>query len=196
MDLEALKRGWRQETLDRECADVREEEIMQVIDSRAKEVRRRVRRRLRRETRYYLGGLFIALASFAVEPSLVKALYAFGVILLFGVLIGTLRYAEARVVDAPVDGSLRVTLLGLSARVEWTRRAYLAAYMVFVASAVAVLVVLAYGQWGEGWLLAAGLALGAGALAWSYSSGRRYVGRIFGRYDAELASCLEELDRA
>ena len=193
MDLEAIKRCWREEA--GELLPLLEEgPVLRMVTDRATDLRRRVRNRLRREAYYYLPTMAVVVASLVSEFTARRLAGAAAVALLLGAVVWTLWRAQSQIEDTPLDRSMRETLIDLGSKVEAAGRAYLAAYVaLFVVSAIA-LVGFVWWRHGSSSLLAGAAALGVIAVVWSHRSGRAYVERMFRRFHVEVIECLRQLE--
>ncbi len=193
MDIESIERCWREEAL---VLPPRLEEgtVRQMIETRASDLRRAVRGRLRREAGYYLPIMVVSMTGMLAGFSLNRLMAALVVVVLLAVVIAALRFAERRIEDAPVDGSVREVLGRLASQVDAAGRIYVAVYVAVFVGAAAVLTAFIWLRHGAGWPLAATLAGSALAVLWSHQSGNRYVQGMFRRYRAELADCLRQLE--
>jgi hypothetical protein len=193
MDLEWIGSCWREQT-NAVPAQLEKETVMRMLVNRTTDLRRQVRRRLRREASYYLPLMGVLAASVVGGFTFNRVLAAASVVLMIGAVIGTLRWAERRIEDAPLDRSLREALTDLRSKLDEAARAYVTVYVaVFVISSIILLAVV-WQQSGAGPLLAAGLAVAALSVVWAYRSGQGYVEHMFRRYRVDLSECLRQLE--
>lgn len=193
MDLESMKRCWRDEGGVGPLL-LQEEPVMRLLTSRATDLRREVRRRLRREAGYYVPIMAVS-AMGLVGGFTVSRMLAAGtmVLMLLGVM-ATLWRAERRMEETPLDRSLREALIDLLSKVDAAGRTYVAAYVAFFAVSAAILLGAVWWRNGVGQLFAGVLVVAVLAVIWSYRSGHRYVDRMFRRYRFDLSECLHQLE--
>jgi hypothetical protein len=173
------------------------EQLMQVIKARQESVRKRVQRMLRQEMWNYVVIVLGVLTTVFLKDGVWKGLIGTAVVAgLIGMVLMTLLYKERRLSRAPMGGSLKEALSGLLAMVDSTARAYLAAYMVLMVTALGMLVGVAVWKFGVGFFSLVVLVACAAGVAWAYRSGQAYVRRMFGRYRRELMECLQEVEAA
>jgi hypothetical protein len=192
MDLDWIERCWRDQD---EAPRLEERNVMRMIEARTRELRRDVRRRLRREAGYYTPILIVtvvALVSGDVTPN--RLIAAASVALLLGGIMTTLSLAERSIESAPLDQCLRESLGRLMSQIEFAGRAYVLAYVAMFVVAGIALVGFVWSRRGVGVPLALTVGASALAVAWSVQSGRAYVERMFRRYRAGLAECLNQLE--
>jgi hypothetical protein len=115
MDLESIKRCWREETQS-VPPRLEEETAMRMLTNRAIDLRRQVRRRLRREAGYYVPMLAVSAASLAGGFTSNRMLAAIVVVVMLGAVMTTLWWAEHRTKEAPLDRSLREALIDLGSK--------------------------------------------------------------------------------
>lgn len=194
MDLDALKVCWQREPRERGHAPVDERMLSEWLHARATEVQRGVRRRLRREAGYYLPVIAASAVTLMSGVTVGHLLAAGALAVMFGGILGALWYSARIVAEVPLDQAVGDVLTELRQRIEFARRAYLAAYVViFVGSAVAM-AWLVWWRHGFGLALVTTVAAGLAAVAFAYWSGRAYVARMFDRDRAEVTECLRQLD--
>lgn len=170
-------------------------ELMQVIEARRENVRKRVQRRLRREMWNYSAPVGAVLVTVFLKNGVWKGLIGTAVVAgLLGIVLLTLFYEERRLTRAPMGGSLKESLRGLLAMLDSTARAYLAAYMVVMVAGLGMLVGVAIWKTGVGFFSMVVLAACAAGVVWAYRSGHAYLRRMFGNYRRELVACLRELE--
>jgi hypothetical protein len=193
MEIEWVERCWREQA---GVLPPRLEEgtVLQMIETRASDLRRAVRGRLRREARYYLPIMVVSMAGLLAGFSLDRLMAALVVAALLVVVIVALRLAERRIEEAPVDLSMKDALGRLASELDAAGRIYVAVYVAVFAGAAAALTAFIGLRHGAGWPLAAALAGSVLAVAWSRWSGKRYVDGMFRRHRAELADCLRQLE--
>jgi len=193
MDFESIERCWREQA---EALPPRLEEgtVRLMIEARTKDLRQAVRARLRREAGYYLPMAVISMTGLLAGFSLNRLAAVLVVLALLGAVMVALRWAERRIREAPVDGSVREALGRLASEVDAAGRIYVAAYVTVFAGTAVVLTGYVWLRHGAGWPLAATLAGSALAVLWSHRSGNRYVEGMFRRYRAELSDCLRQLE--
>ena len=193
MDLESIKRCWREETQSLPPL-LEEETVMRMLANRATDLRRQVRGRLRREAGYYVPIMAVPAVSLLGGFTLNRMLAAAAVVLMLAAVMATLWWAERRIEEAPLDRSLRQALTDLGSKVDAAGRAYVAVYVaLFVVSAV-ILIGLVWWRNGVGPLFAGTLVMAALAVMWSWRSGRGYVEQMFRRYRVDLSECLRQLE--
>jgi hypothetical protein len=193
MDLESIKRCWREETQSLPPL-LEEETVMRMLTNRATDLRGQVRRRLRREAGYYVPIMAVSAVSLVGGFTPNRLLAAAAVVLMLGAVMATLWWAERRIEEAPLDRSLREALTDLGSKVDAAGRAYVAVYVaLFVVSAV-ILLGLVWWRNGVGPLFAGTLVMAALAVVWSWRSGRGYVEQMFRRYRLDLSDCLRQLE--
>lgn len=174
-----------------------EEQLMRVIEARQEGVRKRVQRMLRREMWNYAVIAMGILITIFLKNGVWKGLIGTAVFAgLLGMVILTLLHKERQLSRAPMGGSLKEVLRGLLAMLDSTARAYLAAYMVLMVTALGMLVGVAIWKFGAGILSLAVLVGCAAGVVWAYRSGQAYVRRMFEKYRRELEECLQELEVA
>ncbi len=193
MDIEWVERCWREQA---EVLPPRLEEgtVRSMIEARTKDLRQAVRARLRREAGYYLPIAVISMSGLLAGFSRNRLAAALVVAALLGAVMAALRWAERRIQDAPVDGSVREALGRLASEVDVAGRIYVAVYVAVFGATAAVLTTFVWLRHGAGWPLAATLAGSALAVLWSRQSGNRYVEGMFRRHRAELADCFRQLE--
>ena len=171
------------------------EELMHVIEVRRDSVRKRVQRRLRWEMWNYVAPVVIVLTTIFLKNGVRKGLIGTAVVAgLLGIMFVTLLYQERQLSRAPMAGSLKESLGGLLAILDSTARAYLAAYMVLMVTALGMLVGMAVWKFGVGLFSLVVLVACAAGVAWAYRSGQAYVRRMFGMYRRELVECLQVVE--
>jgi hypothetical protein len=194
MDLDALKVCWQREPRAHEHAPVDKRMLNEWLHARASAVQRDVRRRLRREAGYYLPVL-AASAVTLVDGSTGSRLLTSGALAaLFGGIMGALWYSARLVAEVRLDRALGEVLVELRQRIEFARRAYLAAYVVMFVGSAAGMAWLVWWRHGFGFGFAATLAAGVAAVAYACWSGEAYVARMFDRDRAEVSAYLRQLD--
>jgi hypothetical protein len=193
MDLESMKRCWREETQSLPPL-LEEETVMRMLTNRTTDLRRQVRRRLRREAGYYVPILAVSVVSLVGGFTLNRLLAAAAVLLMLGTVMATLWWAERRIDEAPLDRSLREALTDLESKVDAAGRAYVAVYVALFVASAAILLALVWSRNGVGLLFAGTLVMAALAVLWSWRSGRSYVERMFRRYRVDLSECLDQLE--
>jgi uncharacterized protein YneF (UPF0154 family) len=193
MDIDAIKQCWRQDAQSLPPA-LEEETVMRMLADRTTDLRRQVRRRLRREGGYYLPLMAVMAASLAGGFTLNRVLAVCTVVFMIGGVMVTLRWAERRLEDAPLDRSLRDALTDIGSKLDAACRAYVAAYVVFFVVSSLILLGVIWWRNGVGSLFAGSLVIAALAVVWAYRSGRGYVERMFRRYRVDLSECLRQLD--
>ena len=193
MDLESMKRCWRDETA-ASPPQLQEEPVMRILTSRAADLRRDVRRRLRREAGYYVPIMAVSAMGLVGGFTLNRMLAVGTMAAMIGGVMATLWWAEHRIDETPLDRSLRQALIDLRSKVDAAGRAYVAVYVaLFILSAIALLCAVWWRN-GVGQLFAGALVLAVLAVIWSYRSGCGYVDRMFRRYRADLSECLNQLE--
>jgi hypothetical protein len=193
MDLESIKRCWREET--RSLPPLLEEEtVMRMLTNRTTDLRGKVRRRLRREAGYYVPIMVVSAVSLVGGFTLNRLLAAAAVLLMLGAVMATLWWAERRIDEAPLDRSLREALTDLESKVDAAGRAYVAVYVALFVASAAILLALVWWRNGVGLLFAGTLVMAALAVLWSWRSGRSYVEQMFRRYRVDLSECLRQLE--
>ena len=197
-EADALRQLWQEDSRRLTINPLGKEELMTLLQTRAADVRTRTVRRVRREIRIYLVILLIPVANLVLQYkfSWKAILGTLGVSFFMGLVIAVLAYKEHQLQTLPLMGSLRESILALLSGIDSTTRLYMIAYMICIVIPTAALEAFLF--WKHGLTLGQIVALIAGVafVVWSYFSGRAYLERSFGRYRAELASCLAELDRA
>jgi hypothetical protein len=193
MDIESIERCLREEA-GAPLPRLEEGAVLRMIETRRAEVRRAVQGRLRREAGYYLPMMAIPLTGLLAGFSAPRLMAALVVVILLGAVVATLWRAERRVQEAPFDGSVREALGQLASEVDAASRTYLAVYVSLFALTGVALTGFVWWRHGVGWPLVGTLAGSVLAVAWSHSSGTRYVARMFRRHRAELADCLSQLE--
>jgi hypothetical protein len=193
MNLEGIERCWREE-ISAPSPQLAEETVMLMLTRREADLRRDVKRRLRREAGYYLPIMAISIGSFLGGFTVNRVLGAAAIVIMLGGVVATLWWAERRLEDTPLDRSLREALTDLGQKVDAAGRAYVGIYVVLFVVSATILLGLVWWRYGTGQLFAGGVVLAALAILWSYQSGRRYVERMFRRYQLELAECLRQLE--
>ncbi len=195
MNLDELKKNWKQES----AAQAREkqlskEEIMQLLQDKSTDIRRKIRRRLRTEISYYVIILVLLLTNALQGLNLTKVLYLGFILLLFGMLIATLSHKSRQLRSVQLTGSLRESLTYMIGKLDSTMKSYMAAYMALMVSMVVLLEFFMVAKHsGEPATVLLWLAGGFITIALSYWCGKGYVRRILGKYKVQLVSCLEEL---
>jgi hypothetical protein len=173
--------------------EVPQGELMNLIQSRANDVQRRVSRRLRREISYYFICIGVTLPQFLYKPS-PKAFAFFGVFLVLqGILIFILHRKSREMAMAQPTGSTLQWVDELCERLTHTSRSYLHAYMFFVGVSVTLiaLVVAVKLSW-SAWAYVV-IAAAVVAIVLTYRGGTRYLECMFGRYRAELLGYRRQL---
>ena len=167
---------------------------MELLESSAAEVRRAVRRRLRREAGAYVPTLTVIVMTFWGATGWLRLGALALLVATIGGIVVTLLRSERAMARAPLDRSLRDVLSDLLARIDVAARRYHLAYVAVFVAIVPVCIALVYARQGTGPWLAVSLLAGAGAIAWSYYSGRAYVRHKLQRWRQHLAQCLRELE--
>ena len=193
MDLEVVKRCWREDT-ESSLPPLKEETVMRMLTNRAADLRRQVRGRLRQEAVYYAPLIAVLAASLVSGFTLNRVLAACTVVLMIGAVMATLWWAQHRIDEAPLDRSLHEALVDLRTKVDAASRAYVSVYVGFFVLSAAILLGVVWWRNGLGPLFAGFLAMSVLAVVWSYRSGRGYVARMFRRYRFDLAECLRQLE--
>jgi hypothetical protein len=193
MDLESIKRCWREETQSLP-PPLEEETVMRMLTKRTTDLRGQVRRRLRREAAYYVPIMGVSAVSLVGGFTLNRLLAATAVLLMLGAVMATLWWAERRIDEAPLNRSLREALTDLESKVDAAGRAYVAVYVALFVASAAILLALVWWRNGLGLLFAGTSVMGALAVLWSWRSGRRYVEQMFRRYRVDLSECLRQLE--
>jgi hypothetical protein len=195
MNLDELKKNWKQEASAQASEkQLTKEEIMQLLHDKTTDIRRKIRRRLHTEISYYVIILAIVLPHATQGLNLAKGLYLGFMVLLVGVVIATLSYKSRQLRSVHLTGSLHQSLTYMIWRLESTMKTYMAAYMAFIVSMIALLEAFMVSRHsGEHATIALWLTGGLITIVLSYWCGRGYVQRILGRYKGQLISCLNEL---
>jgi hypothetical protein len=193
MDLESVKRRWREDT-EALLPSLEEETVMRMLSNRAADLRRQVRRRLRREAGYYAPMMAVSAASLVGGFTLNRLLAASTVVFMLGVVMAALWWAQRRIDEMPLDRSLREALSDLGRKVDTAGRAYVTVYVAFFAVSSAILLAVVLWRNGVGPLFAGVLTIAVLAVAWSYKSGRGYVEHMFRRDRVDLSECLRQLE--
>lgn len=195
MNLDELKKGWKQPSVAEARGELlSKEEIMQLLQNKATDIRRNIRRRLRTEISYYIVILAIVLPNAIQGLNLAKVLFLGFMLLLVGMLIAVLSYKSRQLRSAHLTSSLRESLIYMIGKLDSTMKTYMAAYMAFIVSMIVLLEFFMVAKHrGEPTTVFLWLAGGFITIALSYWCGRGYVRRILGRYKVQLVDCLEEL---
>ncbi len=169
-----------------------------MIQSRATDIRQRTAQRVRAESYTYLVMVLFPVLMWAMNgrSTLRTLLAGLGVLATLAPILGVLAYKEYRLRTLPLGGSLRQSLAALLAAIDSTSRYYLATYMVCVVVGIGSAEGLLLWSRGATWFSAIALIAGAAIAFWAWRSGQAYARRMFGRYRAELTSCLDELEAA
>jgi hypothetical protein len=168
--------------------------LTRILARKAADVRRDARRRLRREASCYVSLLAVSIVSLADGFAFKKLAMMGGLGVLIGGIAAALWYGERRLARVPLTGTVRETLAELVSTLHAAGRAYLAAYVALFVVTASIGVSVVWSRYGFAPGFVAALALGVGAVVWSYRSGRAYVDRMFRDDRAELAACLRQLE--
>jgi len=193
MDLESMKRCWRDEA-GAVPLQLQEEPVMRILTSRTADLRRDVRRRLRREAGYYVPIMAVSAMGLVGGFTVNRMLAASTVVLMVLGVMATLWWAERRIEETPLDRSLRQALIDLRSKVDAAGHAYVAVYVALFAVSAVILLGAVWWRNGLGQLFGGVFVLAILAVIWSYRSGRGYVDRMFRRYRADLSECLNQLE--
>jgi hypothetical protein len=172
--------------------EVPREELMNLIQSRANDIQRRISKRLRMEISSYFVSVAVTLP-FLYKPS-TKAFGFFGVFLLLqGILILVLHRKSREMALAQPTGSTLQWIDELSERLIHTSRSYLRAYLFFVAGSVTLIAVVVAVKLSSTFWTSVVIAAAAGAIALTYWGAVRYLECMFGRYREELLGYRRQL---
>ncbi|HEU5180051.1 MAG TPA: hypothetical protein VFW45_04630 [Candidatus Polarisedimenticolia bacterium] len=194
-DLDVLKQVWKA-AVPQGATRIGGEEVRSMIQSRTADIRQRTIRRVRAESYNYLALAVIPvlMLSLGGRSTSRTILASIGVLATLAPILGVLAYKEYRLRTLTASGSLRESLAALVAAIDSTSRFYFATYMICVAVGIASAAGFLLWHHPASWLTAGVLIAGAAFAGWAWRSGRAYARRMFGRYRAELTSCLEELE--
>lgn len=193
MDLESMRRCWR-DVPDASTLQLEEEPVMRMLAERTVDLQREVRRRLRREAGYYVPIVAVSAMSLVGGLTLNRMLAVGTVVVMIGGVIATLWWAERRIEETPLDGSLRQALIELRSELDAAGRAYVTVYVALFIVSAFILVGAVWWRNGAGQLFAGALVLSVLSVLWSHRSGRGYVDRMFHRYRTDLSECLNQLE--
>ena len=195
IELDELRQIWNATPESGASQPLSGEQVIQVIEARQESVRKRMQRTLRQEMlNYVVIGPGILIAVF-LKNGMWKGLVGTTIFVgLSGMVFFTLLFKERQLSRAPMAGSLKEALGELLAMVDSTARAYLAAYMALMVTALAMLVGVAVWKIGVGFFSLLVLVACAAGVMWAYRSGQAYVRRMFGKYRRELRECLKEVE--
>ena len=193
MDLDTFKREWQNRAAGTATV-LKGAEVMTMVRQETMEIGRRVRQRLRSEAAVYVAIVVgtIATTIGGTTESRVAAILVTALVV--GAIPAALWLSQRRIDAVRFDRSVRDTLTDLQARLETAGKVYLRTYVAVIVAAVIGAGAIVTVKYGMGLILALTLVGSVAAVAGAYDSGRRYVERIFRRYRAELARCLEQLD--
>ena len=193
MDFESIERCWRDQGAPFP-QQLQEGSVLDMLTNAEVQLRRDVRLRLRREAGVYVVIMGAVIAGFVGEFTPNRVLTTSGLLLLVGGLAATLWWAERRITQVPLDGSVRQALADLRSKLDKAGNAYLAAYItVFIITGLFVIGFISL-RYGIGPQLVGTVMLSVLAVLWSVHSGRSYVDRMFRRYRAEVTDCLRQLE--
>ncbi len=167
---------------------------MRMLAERTVDLQREVRRRLRREAGYYVPIVAVSAMSLVGGLTLNRMLAVGTVVVMIGGVIATLWWAERRIEETPLDGSLRQALIELRSELDAAGRAYVTVYVALFIVSAFILVGAVWWRNGAGQLFAGALVLSVLSVLWSHRSGRGYVDRMFHRYRTDLSECLNQLE--
>ncbi len=197
-DLDVLKLLAQEDFVPAESPAIGKEELQAMLRARSADIRARVLRRVGKEIQTYLIVLLVpGLVLFLRHGISAQAIVgSITVLVLSGFAIAALWYKECEIRTLPLPGTVRESLTMLIAAIDSLTRLYMVAYMASVVIVVALWAAFMVWRWGLGLGFMAGFVAGIAVVAWCYFSGRAYLEQSFGRYRAELASSLRELEGA
>ena len=185
MDLESIKRCWREET-ESLPPPLEEETVMRMLTNRTADLRRQVRRRLRREAGYYVPIMAVSAASlvggFTVNRLLAAAPSCHARRGHGDALVGRAPHRGGAARSQPARGADR------SRRRRWMRQVAptVAVYVALFVVSAAILLGVVWWRNGVGPLFAGTLVMAALAVVWSSEADAATSSRCF---DATGSTC-------
>ncbi len=199
MALDELKFIWKQTAEANAGAErLSKEEIMNLLESKTTDIRRKIRRRLRTEVSYYIIALGWMLA-FATQGgfSTAKIIYFALMLALVGIVIATLSRKSKQLRSVHLTGTLHESLVYLVEKIDSTMKSYMAAYMMLIVGMIVLIeAVMVFRHPHDAITLLLWLTGGVIFSAACYWCGRNYLEKILGRYKVQLRSCLQELQNS